>query len=207
MNAPYSKPLDPKWYRAAKNYPVVSLLIVLSAMGGMLVSFNTSIALGYFSFSDFSGSQYWRIVTPIFLHFGLLHFVFNSLWLSMLGSRIEQHNGSLHLMMLVLVSGAMSNTAQFWWSGEVFFGGMSGVVYALIGYLWIAGMIFPQPENQLPKGIVIFMIGWLVLCMTPVVTFFIGVGIANAAHLAGLVFGMMLGGVFGLVGKINQHRV
>jgi GlpG protein len=105
------------------------------------------------------------------------------------------------------VSGAMSNTAQFWWSGEVFFGGMSGVVYALIGYLWIAGMIFPQPENQLPKGIVIFMIGWLVLCMTPVVTFFIGVGIANAAHLAGLVFGMMLGGVFGLVGKINQHRV
>jgi len=52
------------------------------------------------------------------------------------------------------------------------FGGMSGVVYALLGYLWVANSIAPHPLMTLPKGIVTFMIGWLVLCMTPVVTFY-----------------------------------
>ena len=196
---------QPNWYILAKRYPAVTLFIVLSAVGGMWVSFSSVTALGYFSFGGINNNQYWRLITPIFLHFGILHFIFNSLWLSMLGSRIEEVMGSSHLILIVFATGIMSNTIQFWWSGASNFGGMSGVVYALLGYLWIANSIAPHPFMELPKGIVTFMIGWLVLCMTPVVSFLLGVGIANAAHLGGLLSGMLLGLVFGLLEKLKNR--
>ena len=197
---------QPNWYVLAKRYPAVTLFVVLSALGGMLVSFSYRTALGYFSFAGFNSAEYWRLITPIFLHFGILHFVFNSLWLSMLGSRIEELMGSFHLMLIILVTGLMSNAIQFWWSGAANFGGMSGVVYALLGYLWIANSIAPHPIMTLPRGIITFMIGWLGLCMTPVVTFLLGVGIANAAHLGGLLSGMLLGLSFGLLAKLKNRE-
>ncbi|MDE0747782.1 MAG: rhomboid family intramembrane serine protease [Porticoccaceae bacterium] len=197
---------EPNWYRVAKQYPAVTSLIVLSALGGMLVSLDYALARQTLSFSGITDGQYWRLITPIFLHFGMLHFVFNSLWLSMLGSRIEQSMGSMHLMVVVLVSGLASNITQYSWSGAVNFGGMSGVVYALLGYIWIKNMLAPQPLMALPKGIVAFMIGWLLLCMTPVVTFFLGVGIANAAHVGGLLVGMLLGLAFGLVHRLKGEH-
>ena len=96
---------QPNWYILAKRYPAVTLLVVLSAVGGMLVSFSSHAAIGYFSFGGMNDSQYWRLITPIFLHFGILHFIFNSLWLSMLGSRIEEVMGTLHLMLIVVTTG------------------------------------------------------------------------------------------------------
>jgi GlpG protein len=197
---------EPNWYRVAKQYPVVTSLIVLSALGGILVSFDYSLAAQYLRFGGITGGQYWRLITPVFLHFGILHFVFNSLWLSMLGSRVEQFMGSMHLIVVVLVSGLASNITQYSWSGDVNFGGMSGVVYALLGYIWIKNIAAPEPWLTLPKGVVAFMIGWLFLCMTPVVTFLLGVGIANAAHLGGLLVGMLLGLVFGLVERLKGEH-
>jgi len=194
---------ESNWYRVARQYPAVTSLVVLSALGGMLVSVDYSAATQNLSFSGITDNQYWRLITPIFLHFGMLHFVFNSLWLSILGSRIEQSMGSLHLIVVVLVSGLVSNIAQYSWSGTVNFGGMSGVVYALLGYIWIKNTLVPQRLLSLPKGIVGFMVGWLFLCMTPVVTFFIGVGIANAAHLGGLFVGLLLGLAFGLLQRLK----
>jgi GlpG protein len=197
---------NPNWYVAAKQYPAVTGLIVLSAIGGMLVTLSYPTAVRYFSFGGFRGEDYWRLITPIFLHFGIVHFIFNSLWLSMLGSRIERLYGPIHLILLVLISGLVSNLAQFWWSGAANFGGMSGVVYALLGYIWIVHKLVPHSLTALPKGIVGFMIGWLILCMTPVLTFLLGVGIANAAHLGGLIIGMFLGLIFGVVAKFRRKH-
>ena len=91
---------EPNWYRVARQYPAVTSLVILSALGGILVSVDYSAAIQNLSFSGITDNQYWRLITPIFLHFGMLHFVFNSLWLSMLGSRIEQSMGSLHLIIV-----------------------------------------------------------------------------------------------------------
>jgi GlpG protein len=198
-------PHNPNWLNVAKQYPAVTMLIALSAVGGVLVSINYPLAIQYFTFDGLTGNSYWRFITPIFLHFGIAHFVFNSLWLSMLGARVERLMGSLHLILLVLVSGILSNIAQFWWSGASNFGGMSGVVYALLGYNWACNTVSPSAVLHLPRGIMGFMMGWLFFCMTPVMPMIFGVGIANAAHVGGLMSGLLLGFVFGFLLKLKRR--
>src|SRR5207253_1391288 len=82
--------------------------------------------------------QIWRLFTPMFIHFSPLHILFNMLWLRDLGSMIEGRQSSLHLLILVLVIAGCSNVAQCYvnMSGPIF-GGMSGVVYGLLGYVWM----------------------------------------------------------------------
>ena len=192
-----------KWLLAAKQYPSTTLLIGLSALGWLMVSANYSFSVRHLSFTY--GGDYWRLLTPIFLHFGIVHFTFNSIWLSMLGSRIENLMGSIHLTLLVVVSGLISNLSQFWWSGAPNFGGMSGVIYSLLGYLWIGNILAPRAGLELPQGIFGFMIGWLFLCMTPLLPAVFGVGIANAAHVGGLLCGVLTGLAFGMVLRFRRE--
>jgi GlpG protein len=185
------------WRLEIKRNPIVALLMLGSFVGAGIVEISPSLTNGLF-FAHPDTSQYLRMISPIFLHFGLLHLVFNCLWLGLLGAKIETHMGSIHLLLIVLVSGVASNMSQYYWSGTVYFGGMSGVIYALLGYLWIKHMIAPQYYAPLPSGLMGFMVGWLVLCMTGVLEVALGIGVANAAHLSGLVAGLLMGLVFAL---------
>ena len=185
------------WRNGIKKNPMVALLLLGSIAGAAAVEISPSITRELL-FAEPNRAEYYRIISPIFLHFGLLHLVFNSLWLALLGSKIETYEGSFHLLLIVLISGIASNMIQFHWSGTVYFGGMSGVIYALLGYLWVKHKIAPQNFSPLPSGLMGFMVGWLVLCMTGVLDVALGIGVANAAHLSGLAAGLVIGMVFAL---------
>jgi rhomboid protease GlpG len=128
--------------------------------------------------------EIWRLLTPIFIHFGPLHILFNMLWLRDLGSMIEDRQSTWVLGWLVLAIGVCSNVAQYYYGGPVF-GGMSGVVYGLLGYIWIRGKFDPGSGLYLHSYTVTMMILWFVACFTPLIPH-----VANAAHAAGLVMGM-----------------
>ena len=150
--------------------------------------------------------QYWRLITPVFLHFGWLHIVFNSLWLWELGGRIEQVLGHFNLLMLFLVIALVSNTAQYAFGGPSLFGGMSGVVYGLLGFSWVAPLLQPAWQIQPTRAIMVLMVGWLVLCMVGVIEV-LGFGaIANAAHLGGLLCGAVLGVAFGALSRADSDK-
>jgi GlpG protein len=121
------------------------------------------------------------------LHFGAMHLLFNMFWLFDLGSAIERRKGTLFLAALILSSCVIANFAQYFWDGP-HFGGMSGVVYALFGYVWMKGKFEPQDGLGVGQQTVLIMIVWLFLCMTG----WLG-PIANAAHVAGLLVGMAMG--------------
>ncbi len=131
--------------------------------------------------------QVWRLVTPIFIHFNLLHILFNMLWLHDLGSMIEGRQSSGQLALLVLVMAVGSNLVQFWFGGPMF-GGMSGVVYGLLGYIWMRGKFDPGSGLYLHPTTLTMMIIWFFACFTPIVPH-----VANAAHAAGLVMGIAWG--------------
>jgi len=133
------------------------------------------------------GGQLWRLVTPMFIHFGILHFIFNMMWLYDLGSGVEQRQGMGRMTTLVLATAVLSNLAQFAWNGPGF-GGMSGVVYGLLAYVWVQGNFNPRAGIGLHQHIVIMMLAWFVICWLGLVG-----NVANMAHTVGLVCGAGLG--------------
>ena len=137
---------------------------------------------------EIAGGQVWRLVTPIFLHFGLLHLVFNMLMLKDLGTAIERVMGPRTLLSLTLVGGVLGNVGQWAWKGP-FFGGMSGVVYALFGYVWMKARFDPVPRFRVDSQMAMWMVGWFFLCAF---TNLVG-QVANMAHGVGLAVGMIWG--------------
>ena len=83
-------------------FPAISVLILLSSIGFLLGTYAFSHSV-IFSFNSSGDGHFWRFITPIFLHFGLMHFVFNMFWLVVLGGKIERGAGSMQLFLLVLV--------------------------------------------------------------------------------------------------------
>jgi GlpG protein len=136
--------------------------------------------------------QIWRLITPIFMHASItkdpLHLIFNMMWLYQLGSMIEARQGSLFLFLFVAVSAALSNLGQYFQHGPAFYG-MSGVVYALAGYIWMRGKYNPASGLYLDRQSVVILLIWLVVCYTGIVG-----PVANTAHVVGLLVGMAWGG-------------
>jgi GlpG protein len=132
--------------------------------------------------------QIWRLVTPIFLHFGFLHILFNLLWLRDLGSAMEHRLGTRYLAFLVLLLAIGSNLAQFFIGGSPNFGGMSGVVYGMLGYVWIRSKFDPACGLFLHPTTMIIMLIWFGLAFAGVLG-----NVANWAHAGGLVLGMGFG--------------
>lgn len=195
----------------------VTLLLILASVGGFLLVYlgapmewlstltftPFTLQAGQLTFAPAEG-QFWRLITPAFLHFGWLHIVFNSLWLWELGGRVERVMGSLNVFALFLVIAMVSNVVQYLYGGPALFGGMSGVVYGLLGFSWVAASLQPRWAFRPSPSIMLFMVGWLVVCMLGVVE---GLGfgrVANAAHLGGLLCGGLLGALFGLASRYNN---
>jgi GlpG protein len=130
--------------------------------------------------------QWWRILGPALIHFSVLHIAFNLLWWWSLGKQIEKNFGLSSLVLLFVFSAAVSNVAQLWVSGPNF-GGLSGVVYALVGCVWWLGWLKPCWGLSLPKPIVGFLLVWLVVGFLDVLP----VHMANTAHTAGLICGCL----------------
>ncbi|MDO7902905.1 rhomboid family intramembrane serine protease [Pseudomonas sp. K1(2024)] len=145
--------------------------------------------------------QWWRLISPIFVHFGVLHLLMNGMWYWELGRRIELRQGPWTLLALTLVFGGVSNLAQHVIDGPNLFGGLSGVLYGLLGYLWLYQRLAPHPLFELPRGVLAMMLIWLVVCLSGVVGQ-LGFGqIANAAHVGGLLIGCLSGLLGGLLAR------
>ncbi len=195
---------------ALRPVPVTAALLLLSFAGFFLVYFNMPLrwvsGLTYLPFSvgragpSFAAmnGEYWRLITPVFLHFSWLHIVFNALWTWEFGHRIESALGSRWLLLVFFVVAVISNTSQFVAGGPSIFGGMSGVVYGLLGFSWVGPQLQPRWQFAPPPGLMVLMIGWLLVCLFGVIEV-LGFGaIANAAHVGGLVAGAGLGAAAGL---------
>ncbi|MEH6551085.1 MAG: rhomboid family intramembrane serine protease [Pseudomonadales bacterium] len=198
----------PTFLQLMSKVPVTLVVIVLcfSVTAAMWFSEDSVIALFAFQEWVLSGrewvplslqetlasGQLWRLLSPIFLHFSILHLVFNTLWMWELGKRIEISLGGFSLLSIVIITGVCSNLGQYFYGGAGLFGGLSGVVYGLVGFIWLSQKLLPARGMHMPDSLFYALVGFMFIAMTGVLEL-LGMGsIANAAHVAGLVAGLVL---------------
>ena len=191
--------LSERWRKRERRQGVMTMSLIITSVGVYLVSAmgtNEAILSAFFISKNpqgldevFSG-QFWRLFTPIFIHlpfYGIpfLHLAFNMYWLHALGSQIERLKGSKFFITFVLTLALFSNLAEFLMSGPLF-GGMSGVVYGLFGYVFIKCKMVPGDGFYIDPFVANILFAWFALC-------FISGGIANWAHAGGLLVGLAWG--------------
>jgi len=219
LDIPEQAPVKrPGFVQQLRQSPVTALVLLASIIVGALTLLGENLqAMSWLTFLQFrivgeyiqftpladslAAGQWWRLVTPMLIHFGILHLAMNGMWYWELGRRIEARQGSINLLGLTLLFSLVSNYAQYVFGGPGLFGGLSGVLYGLLGHCWIFQLLSPNPAYRLPRGVLVMMLVWLLLCLSGLVSM-IGFGeIANAAHVGGLVIGCLTGLLGGLYSR------
>ena len=140
-------------------------------------------------------------LTPMFLHFGELHLVFNMLWLWYFGKQLETLQPVGMFVALVVLTAFVSNTTQYLAIEYNNFGGMSGVVYGLVGYTWVIHSFMPRSYLLINTNMFVFFVIALVLMEIVASSW-----IATAAHVGGLVSGVIIGAVTVLYYRLVLQR-
>lgn len=169
-----------QWWQSA---PLTGGILLLCLLVYIWQQFDWPASSGWLQLTD--PTQLWRWITPMLLHFSLVHLVFNLAWWLYLARLFEQRLGLLLLLSLTLSVALISNAAQYFIVGPQF-GGLSGVVYGLFGYFWLAGRLNPAQGLHISSGLAGFMMLWLLLGFFDL----LWVSMANWAHLGGLVAGL-----------------
>ncbi|KJG05156.1 intramembrane serine protease GlpG [Photobacterium angustum] len=184
--------------------PFTLLVMVASLViyGLWLLGFE-QVLFEWLHFPFMNGDQWelWRYFSHALLHFSPIHVIFNCLWWWLLGGQIERHSGSAKLVQIFLLSSLVSGFGQFWLDGPNF-GGLSGVVYALLGYIWWMGWLAPQRGLVIARSYVVFMLVWLVIGFAEPM----GMSIANMAHLFGLISGCVIALFDAKVNPLKQAK-
>jgi len=197
-------------------------VIVIAVVLSLLSNFGSLIAIiepftftkisisnqGFLSFSSAEQTylienQWWRLITPMFLHFSFAHLAFNCLWIYVLGEKIERVDGKLIFTLIIILTGVFSNLLQYFWTSSSLFGGLSGVIYGMLGYCLVMEMESNYDKYGLPPGLYLFMIAWLILGFLGILDLFGFGSVANFAHLGGMLSGLM----FAMIYKTFNRRI
>jgi GlpG protein len=152
-------------------------------------------------FEKIKEGEVWRLFSPCLMHGDLFHLVFNMIWLIILGPALGLRIGKIRLIVLILLAGILSNTAQYLMSGPNFIG-FSGVITGMVGFIWIRQLRFPWEGYPINTSTMNFMAFFVIAMMVLQVASFVmelrgydqfSLGIANTAHIAGALVGMSLG--------------
>lgn len=152
-------------------------------------------------FEKIRQGEIWRAFTPAFLHQNIFHLFFNMIWLVVLGKLMEERLGAIQFALFVLITALISNSAQYLMSGANFIG-ISGVICAMLGFIFARQRQAPWEGYHLNPGVLSFMF-FFILAMVGLqtISFILEVfwkesfvpGIANTAHVAGALAGYLIG--------------
>ena len=132
--------------------------------------------------------ELWRLITASTLHGGLLHFGFNMVMFLRFSTTIERWLGPWVTMFMYVALALGSGAPQAIEGGHAI--GASGVVYGFFGFLWVVRRRYDIAAEAVTPQVIQAALVWLVICF--VINAF-GGNIANTAHIAGLLFGWLIG--------------
>jgi len=133
---------------------------------------------------------YWGLATAPFVHLEIWHILFNMLCANYFGSLLEPTMGKLRYLFFILCAGMVSAGAQLAFSNQTGIG-FSGAIYGMFGYGLAGQHVDPGFRRVFNRQTCNWLLGWLAACM--VMTWLDILAVANAAHVAGFVFGYCVG--------------
>ena len=180
------------WITAALVAANVVYFIILSVKGDPLDGeFMFRMGASYAP-AIFSGHEYWRLVSAMFMHFGLAHLLSNMLYLILVGYRLEREQGHIRFLLLYFISGLIASfaSALYYWltKQDAVCAGASGAVYGLIG-----AMLVLTIRNRGKGAIRVSIPRMAFLVMLIVWSSAASEGVDAVAHVAGLAAGALLG--------------
>ena len=131
--------------------------------------------------------QWWRVIGPNLMHANAMHLLFNMAGWWFFAGMMERYFGSTVTIVLFLFSSIFTNIIYTAMWGPNFLG-LSGILFAVFGFLWWIGILRPQWGLVLPKSIVIMFLISLALGFSGL----LGPNISNAGHTLGLVSGILM---------------
>ncbi len=137
------------------------------------------------------GKEYWRLLTAVFMHFGVEHLANNMLILFVLGDNLERALGKVRYAAFYLICGIGANVVSLWINimreDYAVSAGASGAIFGVVGGLAYAVAVNRgRLEDLSTRQMVILMAFSLYHGFT-------STGVNNVAHVAGLVLGILMG--------------
>jgi len=150
--------------------------------GELLVRFGSGLSrAAQLSSGEIVGGEWWRLITPIFLHGGLLHFFFNSFLLLQLGPVVQEIYGTERFWVIYLACGIAGSMASQL-TRPVNTVGASGAIFGLIGLLLVYGLRHGSVLGQVMKRFIMRMLIYMV-----VLSLFVNIDHRN--HIGGFLCG------------------
>jgi rhomboid protease GluP len=196
-------------FKPTKGYFVTPILINLNiaiflvmALSGVGVFFPDSESLVSWgaNFRPLTlNGEWWRLVTNCFLHIGIFHLLMNMYALLYIGILLEPYLGRVRFLALYLLTGIAASVASLWWHDLTISAGASGAIFGMYGIflaLLTTKLIDESARKPLLTSILIF-VGYNILN---------GVkgGIDNAAHIGGVLSGIILG--YSIIPSIRSNN-
>lgn len=196
-----------------KQTPITTLTLLICLISALITllgqQFNDFFYIAIINFDPRSWVLYdglsliWHSISPIFLHFSIEHLLFNAVMFWYLAARLEHVMGRYWLLLIIFTIAIFSNYAQLFMTGPLF-GGMSGVVYGLLGFVF--GFQKRFTDLGVNNGIFYFSLAWLLLGMTNIFSLIGLFNMANTAHLSGLIAGFALFAIYYQFNKRHKYE-
>ena len=172
-------------------YPVISVLLALNIgiyLLTLLPGFGYKVMNAGIGFNLLiANGEWWRFFTPMFLHAGFMHILFNMFCLFVFGPELEKIIGKMRFTTLYLLSGIFANIATYFLHGlEYAHVGASGAIFGLFGAY---GALVYYTKKTMPE--LRQMI--LPIILISVVMTFIQPNINATGHIGGLIVGFLIG--------------
>lgn len=177
----------------------VYLLMVIYGLGIVSIGGDDLLKWGADYRPLTTGGQWWRLVTSMFLHGGLMHIVGNMFGLFFVGLYLEPVLGKAKYLFAYMVTGIVGSITSIWWHVATVSVGASGAIFGLFGVFLslLLLKVFPEEVKKQMLITTLVLVGYnLVFGLTG--------GIDNAAHMGGLVSGLLIGLIFSF--SLDKHQ-
>lgn len=204
------------FFRTIQQWPLTFTFIAVGLIGYVVASFDprllvlrwltftqVQVFISYLTHGDLwqtymQDHQWWRLITPTFLHFGIAHILFNGLALWEVGRRLEFCLTRRWYLYLFFSIAIFANLAQYAAFGASLFGGLSGVLYGFFGAIPVLHYRTKHPLLNLPKGLYVFLGITLLLGPLGIMESLVGISVADGAHFGGLLCGLLMAAIMPL---------